>query len=388
LKKDFLNFYFVLGFLLYSFYLVGALFSNIQGLSIVFIFVLFSLLFTSYKKFSINKNYVLFAIYLNFAVISGYFYSLYSSYSFYKLIFFFLKFNTLFFIPFFIPTRNIFPFFKGVLFCLFLVMIISITYTLKDLSLFDSNYRLEIGALNPIWISRAILEFVLLIYFFYKPSKRFLLILLGVVVSMVLYASGSKGPILAFILTLLIYSLKGYSWKRKMVYFGIVLFVFSSLIFSLSAYVQNEFIKDRFFTLIPEGDDLKLMEDNRGVFIPFLLNKFFDSDIITILFGSGLGNSGFFMYGSNFNFRYYPHNLVVEILLELGLVNLVLMIIMFTYYIVSSQSVFVYLLIYFVINSMFSGDLILNEFIFLYLGFVIANSHNQFVDMKFHLNPT
>ena len=264
------------------------------------------------------------------------------------------------------------------MFSLFLLVLISMIYTLKDFSLFNSNYRLEIGTLNPIWISRAVLEFFLIYYFFGKPDIK-VMVLFGVVAVLILYASGSKGPIVAFILTVFIYNLRSLSYRKKIMYLAIIIPIFASLYSYLAVIVENEFIRDRFFTLIPEGDPDSLIEVNRGIFIPFLLKVFFSSDIITLLFGGGLGNSGFFMYGSSFTFRYYPHNLFVEILLELGLINLILLTTLLIYVIVSNRSLFVYLLIYFTINSMFSGDLILNEFIFLYLGFVLVDTRNNVV---------
>jgi hypothetical protein len=368
--------YTLLGFILYSFYVVGALVSSIEGVSIVFAIVFFTLLVVNHDNIRINYNLFYFVFYINFIIFLSFLLSEYSLYSQYKLFFLLYKFNLLIFIPFFIPLNKVISFIYGIIFALMLAIIIFLFFSVQNFTIFDSNNRLEVGILNPIWISRISLEFLLLILLIVRPKFK-TIIFLGSLILIILYASGSKGAIISFLITILFLIFKDSKTSTKILSFFTLSVSFILFLVFLSSFIESDYIKERFFTLIPEGNEQKLLEDNRAVFIPFLINNFFESNLITILFGSGLGNSGFFMFGSNFNIRYYPHNSIVEILLELGLINLIVILYITVKFIISNNSVFVYLLIYFIINSLFSGDFILNEFVFLYAGFALSISNKQ-----------
>ena len=136
----------------------------------------------------------------------------------------------------------------------------------------------------------------------------------------------------------------------------------------------DTYFTQRFLTIIPDTSDINAMEENRLYFIPIILNNFFNQDLITILFGSGVGNTSKIFYGKYLNGRFYPHNILVEILCEFGLLFLLWISITTINFYKKNKSIFKFIFLFFVLNAMFSGDIILNEFIFLYAGIIISTN--------------
>jgi O-antigen ligase len=96
------------------------------------------------------------------------------------------------------------------------------------------------------------------------------------------------------------------------------------------------------------------------------------SGVVSFLFGTGTGNFGYMIYHRDV--REYPHNIVVELYVENGIISLIVLALMYTSVIRNYRLIFesrklrmlFALFIYFALNSMFSGDLLGNEYFFIF----------------------
>ena len=101
------------------------------------------------------------------------------------------------------------------------------------------------------------------------------------------------------------------------------------------------------------------------------------TDLLTV-YGNGLGSWGPMILG--LQERHYPHNIIIEILFELGILGLIFSIYLFRYlfnwktlYLSNS------LAIYFFLLSMSSGDIPGNNFLFLSI-FLVYYNHRKYSD--------
>lgn len=373
------KFSFLLGLILYSFYIIGVFSTNITGLSLIFIFV-FILLIFSKTDFYFNKRAIIFLFFFNLIIIITFLINYKTDYSIYKTQMLLLKFNTLFLIPQLLKKENIFLFTKGLFVLLLFVTLIFFSYSFRSLSSFDYNNRLELGILNPIWISRVCFELVL-IYLLFLRQTIFRSVFLLLIIFPIIYASGSKGPVVSFIFSLIFF----YFEHKKKSFINIKNIIFLSIVvFGYFYFIQfDNYFVQRFLILTPEANDPNSLQESRAYFIPLILYNFFNSDFSTILFGSGIGNTSKIFYSNYVDDRFYPHNLLVEILCEFGVIIFLILVILVLLFYIRNKSLFKYVFIYYIFNAMFSGDIILNEFIFLYAGLAIA-ANNQFLNPNFH----
>lgn len=370
-----LNKYYFLGFSLYSVYLFGVFSSKLSGLSFIpFLVLVLGIAF--FRKEIILKKEV-FYYFLSFLLLIFLCFvnSDFLDYSVYKFFMLILKFSTLFLIPFLL-IKNIEDTFKGIIFTLLFFVFVSFVFSFKLFGQYDINTRLEIGIFNPIWISRAIFECLLIGLVFLK-MKRFWLIPLFIICVYISFSAGSKGPILSFLICFLIYNFRQGLRNKKIKYFILVLLIlFGSVLyfFPWDIIDQNSYLYQRFLVAVPDGSSEHIMEESRIVVWPKVLNLLFNQDIWPFLFGNGLGNFGSFYFGYPYNERFYPHNFILEVFVEFGAIILLLVLFLFYKFYRNSNSGFKLLFLYFFINSMFSGDLLLNEYLIFYFGFLVAES--------------
>jgi hypothetical protein len=222
-----------------------------------------------------------------------------------------------------------------------------------------SGDRLTILSLNPIWFARLIGVLIILTinrltsHFSYRNLRFGLWISLLVFTQ---YLTGSKGPMLAtFFCSIILMTFKGvykgviskYFLYKSFAVLGlffsgvlVYFFQFSSSEFLVSAYYRKEMV-------------LSIFESN-----------------LVSAWGIGLGNF-FYLGGYALNF-YYPHNILLEVFIELGVVGFSLLSVLFVYffyfhsplqfrrknnYVDDDYLLLWSLTTYFFLNSMFSGDL-------------------------------
>ncbi len=220
------------------------------------------------------------------------------------------------------------------------------------------------GGLNPIWVGRY-LGFLFLMTLFVVKKKSRNLLLYGFMLILFLYmvASGSKGPIISLVCgCLILFANDKISVNIKVIFFLILIFAALYLLLYAIDFFSTSFYVTRFSGNSPSAGE---REDLIDIALKF-------SGIVTFLFGTGTGNFGYVI--KHTDARFYPHNIVVELYYENGIISLIILALIYISVIKDYTLIFkskklrmlCALLIYFTMNSMFSGDLPSNEYFFIF----------------------
>jgi len=295
-----------------------------------------------------------------------------------------IKATALLLIPCFI--KNYENFFRGIFSALLIFVLYALFTSIFSIQNVSVNNRIDLGVLNSIWISRAVLECCLISIFILNKNWKYNVFLFLICLPTI-FVSGSKGPLLAFLIVLIIYLYKISGLRTKFLY----LIIFLSIIFFVAKlskssvwFNSDSYIVERFLSVTPESASEGIKAESRTVVWSVSTKNYLNQDLRHILFGLGVGNASKLFYGNYINSRFYPHNLLLEILFEQGLLFL-LFILSFGYFLIrNNKNNFSYLLIYCFLNAMFTGDIILNEFIFFYLSWNIK-SNNYFENNNYGL---
>lgn len=367
-----MNVYYIIGFALYSHYVIGAMFADISGLTLLPIFALIGAAVYGAGGMTIHRVSLAYAAAILLVYTAYFIFFDWTEYALFKYGMFLLKALPLLLMGSLIIQHQG-SYFRGISLALLVFLGICFLYlALADLTA-GVNHRLEIGVFNPIWISRGLFELVLILAIVLQPARRYTLAVFVASVGVAYYA-GSKGPILAFLVTYFLWlrsgGMMGGSKVKKLLLYASL---FATPVIIYFAVDPTSYVFQRFFLPVPDGTSAELVEASRTTVWPATVSLFFGQDLMPLLFGNGVGSFPQFYFGNGADFRYYPHNLLLELLVEHGALLTLAGCVFLTRKIRNSQSKFKYLLIYFLINSLFSGDLVLNEYIFFYLGLVIAD---------------
>ncbi len=206
------------------------------------------------------------------------------------------------------------------------------------------------GINNPIWISRPIGAGLLVYigYFFLNEKKiNYYHFSFFIFFFILLIESGTRAPFLSFLITfsILILKSKKTSFKSFIIFFVPILITISTYLYLSTSYTLSLSLWSLYYRL----NELKFVIDST----------------IT-LFGNG-----FSMFGPiylNVDEVYYPHNLILELYFEFGLVGILISaVIIYKIFKLNLNFLPSYLVIYFFINSLFSGDIIGNTAFFISL---------------------
>jgi O-antigen ligase len=363
------SFIFTIGVLYNIGYLLEAVGIQTTGFSLI-IFLLFFL--TWFYRFSFALPSLEFAaLSVSFIVLYylSFFASDFSSYSVYKIGMFSIKIIPLLMLPLFLKDKFVI-FLKGYFISLLLVTILFSYFAISTYQLVHINRRLDIGNIVSIWVARAVLEFLILYALFYFKKSRLFFFAFMITSLFVVYSTGSKGAVLSAAIVFFYYGIKNYSGRNKLLLLIIMSMILVISINLVSRLPDNSYFQQRFLREIPEGS--KQVNQSRSVIYSELFEKIPEMNT-TLLTGKGVGNYNLFM-GHPAGTRTYPHNILLEILIENGIITLTLFILMILLTL-KSRSKFTYLVLFFFINANFSGDLILNEKLFLYINFVFIDDY-------------
>lgn len=369
MKDSITNRYTFLGILTYSSYGMGLFFPAITGLSIIPIIVLVILLFTTKECLIDKKLFIFTSLFIGFYFLSFLWFDIHD-YSSYKTIMLITKVVPLILIPCFV-RQHISLYLRGVWLMLLFFLAVVFCMTIANISSIDIHTRIEFGVFNPIWISRAILECFLLSMLIMNLSRTRLIVQI-ILSALIIYASGSKGPLLAFIVVLFLeYVDRIKSFQKRILFQIVCVFIFIGALLGVGLLPQDSFIVQRFLTSVPEGSSEGIIEHSRVVVWPNTLARLTEQNILNWLIGNGPGSFPSFYYGQESDIRMYPHNSILEVIIENGLLALIMISAFFIYTYKKSISNLKYIFLFFVLNSFFSGDLLLNEYIFLYLSLTV-----------------
>lgn len=209
----------------------------------------------------------------------------------------------------------------------FFVLVFVSTLLVFYLILFSpGSYLPSIFGITPIaWGRKAGISALIIVYFFlfqYKSNvKKFLWFGILLINLIGLWWTGARGPVATLFLSVIIVTSLSIGFKIKKVNLKIALaallltLICAVLIFSYSDYFSTTLSR---FTRFQEG--MEAASPNRLTFIK--------NGILAIesnpLFGLGVG--GFKSYISADSIRAYPHNIILELGSELGIIGIVLFI--------------------------------------------------------------
>jgi len=365
------NLYWSLGFLMNLPFLVTLVIGEITGSSIIYALIFIALTILSLGK-RIYTNAVLSVVLtLILTYLIDFIFFKKTEYSTYKFGMFVFKIPFLILIPF-LAQNHIRTFFKGYFTSLLLLSLILSYISFQSTGPSTDYDRLEIGILNPIWISRLAIEAFIIAWVILKLKTKYLLLFFASIMP-IIYLSGSKGPIVSLMAASIIYIWDNHSiWTRKTKVALVLTFVLAILAVFVAikndSFKSNSFFQERFLTLLHDKAEHNGVE-NRNEIWPNTIDRLTKQDLPTILLGAGVGNFSYLYTGSYNNNRTYPHNILLEVITENGILFfIILTLIICSYYRKHNNNIFKYLFLYFLWNSFFSGDTILNQMVFFYLG--------------------
>ena len=234
---------------------------------------------------------------------------------------------------------------------------------------------------------------IILSTFYIELKQKYIriIILALIFISIVfLFFTGSRGPLVALVCSFLFYKI--FSTNKKILSFSVLAIIgfFSTsltrtLIFSLTPSSMHDFLDLRYTSEQAIGSI-----DERTILYNSALNGIFEGNILEVLFGHGLGD--FSDLYINTDARVYPHNLLLEIGYELGLLSLIVFIYLNIKVIRINLSLNVYnyysifiIYYYFLIRSMFTADFTGNYLVFTFM-FIILLYDSLFLKKSIHKN--
>lgn len=249
----------------------------------------------------------------------------------------------------------------------------------------ESGKRLSVFSGGPIVFARMMLVgSFLFMYKNYKYlffGKRLNFIISSIFILMAIL-SGSKFPILIFIIINFIYYISSLKFNYNLFIFIIIFTIFISFILFYINDIINLDISslNRIFDLFLSNDISNLSSVSaRQEFIYTCFQIFYDYPI----FGCGVGN-----WGSLANYYYnfseaavlyldYPHNILLEILSETGILGFLFFLLIFykMIFIKKDFNIFYLIFIFYFTNSLSSGDLM--DFRFTFLWYFISILFNK-----------
>lgn len=259
------------------------------------------------------------------------------------------------------------------LFCLFY----DLSYITGKLGKLSYNYYRYLAGDHLILGELTGLLTLIMISYTEKPvfNKKYLdeiLILIGI---LFLFILSARGPLIFFLFSLLFYIsikskvkvIRNIKIPKAFLFFipvlAFLLFIFSSQLISLIGWSFERF--NILFGDLFTNKIISSSTDTRLIYITKSLGVIF-SDVQTFLFGKGIGS---FMFEiSGVDGRGYPHNIILEIWFELGLIGLFL-------FLLFAMSSFIYKI---------SKESKTSWIIFLYIILNLLKS-NSLVDIRIHL---
>jgi hypothetical protein len=227
---------------------------------------------------------------------------------------------------------------------------------------------------DPIWIARYLGFYMIMLLCSNSNTKRififkclFLLIAFSYIIT-----TGSKGPIIALVVAMALKLRR--EQLIKYLAGGTVIITILILIAPLLI-ANNDFLRSRFL----DSNSVDSRNELQGT----VLQSFGDFSTMNYFFGRGTGEIGYVLTG--FDERAYPHNILIELAYENGLLAIFIFSIVILLAakriikIIFSNDVygkiFCILFIYFLLNAQFSGDITVNEFLF--ASFLWLISYNK-----------
>lgn len=238
-------------------------------------------------------------------------------------------------------------------------------------------FRFSLGEINPIWYGRILGIFIISLLYIYATHKskfKYFSIIFIFPAMFLMLSTGSRGPLLALTFSLIIFLFlcNNIRLSRRL-----LLFIFLGIFFIVVYNFMPQYIKHKVVSYNDESVSIRL--------------KYYPSSIVRFLKNPlmGVGTGGYEAQAyliEDSSFRKYPHNIILEIIAEMGLFGLSLFVyFLFSVYKISKKlfhltyknpkyrPIFAWSFCIFtfsLLNSMVSGDLISNVLVWFSSGYL------------------
>jgi len=252
------------------------------------------------------------------------------------------------------------------------------------------SYRASFLGINSIsyggWVGMIAILLISVLPRINKRIQRITAILMILLLTVALLVSNSRGPLLSFILTLLVILIVRFRSipKKKLAFlFGIFIILIIVTFTLLPAQLTSRYTD--IFQNRQSQNYLTYYTVNARLHAWITSLQIASENLITFIFGVGSGGFSNKIYFQDI--RLYPHNIFLEVLCELGLIGLVLIVWHFLSILLDGirtlsgrttdeQKVllfaFLMMTIFGLISAQFSGDLNDNRRLWFYLGLLVA----------------
>lgn len=203
--------------------------------------------------------------------------------------------------------------------------------------------------------------------------------------------SGSKGPMFSVFFTIIFYvftKMENTAILKNIFKISVLLLLFGGYNYMFSKFEYGDFVKERFI------NNTRSYDSRRGLYEQ-ALKEYSESNIFQFFFGHGAGDFG--MVEHHKDLSGYPHNLLLEVIYENGLFGIIILL-MILYLIFKKAyrcnddvltNSLIFISVFYVSNSMFSGDYNYNSSFILYYFIYFYISLNPKQDTSvWHLTVT
>jgi O-antigen ligase len=287
-------------------------------------------------------------------------------------------------------SRKLLRIFIIVIICVAAILMIRLVYISLTGGLLGYLVRVTITGANPISIARYLalggaLSFAALLR--QSMNMKIIQVLALIIILLGIISTGSRGPLFSLFFSALTFAIifEQRNFKKIFLFLSGSMLVVIALIYFLPENLTYRFsqITSGEYVLTQTGVRRYSTIASRYNFWILGLSAWISS-IKNVFFGLGAGGySSLFIWR---DFRWYPHNIFIEILAELGIVGFSLLVLFFyfsakfllknrKYYALGSSTPYwVSILLVTFFNSLFSGDVNDNRMFFMLLSVSLASS--------------
>lgn len=363
-----------------SFFNLNSILFDPTLLSIIMMLFLM-LLEISRNSFSLYNNYIRYSALLLFLLLIWMIFSIFYTSSnnyVYEKIFRYISLLICFLFPILIKNFNIKKFKTQFV---IIMVVLSICY----IPVFQSSYHqyLQNYEKNTIYQSYLTVGYtisVAIIVNYFSTLSFKIKFINFLILTMVLLITGARGPLVFLVLIFIFYYIYILLTSRvinskslKILIMTIITFIIFFILLLNTSLIDNSFdVLNRSINRLLQLSDINKDDsaNSRIIFLHFVLNKI---DINNILIGHGFGSFGIEYLGQDI--RFYPHNIFLEFLFELGLIGLFIFIIfllLILNYLLKLKKPFeLIIFFYLILNSLKSLSLVDSRIMFGFLAIIL-----------------
>ncbi len=359
-------------------------------LSLIFYFLKGELVIPNWS-IKILISFFLFTIFITFSGL----YSASPNYGWLKILRFSILSSTIFITPIIFlknskDSKSMLNYFKIISVIILVGMLMNLIFLFLSGELISYLIRVSILGANPIALSRtlaAIAAMVTVIGIRRKGFQQFLSLIILIPILLAIVSTGSRGPLLSYFLGMIIFTIL---FELKNFKFRSFFSISTSILFVIILFnILPENLTSRFVN-IAQGDNIL---SSAGLENVNTINSRLDFYLMSIntwisdfkTFAVGLGSGGFSSLFLWRDFRWYPHNIFLEILVEFGIIGIFLILTfmffsikqLITYkkynYLSENSAVWISGTLVMFFSAQFSGDLNDNRILLMFLAISLSS---------------